>query len=62
VWNGVVLAIRRPPEGVEAPVYNDAEEWRPWAVAPWHEARGSVSPADLTREFREIYQITPVQE
>lgn len=62
VWNGVVLAVRRPPQGVDAPVYNDAAEWRPWAVAPLDDARGPVSPSDLTREFREIYQITPIQE
>ncbi|MGD9814038.1 MAG: C39 family peptidase [Hyphomonadaceae bacterium] len=59
VWNGVVLAVRSAPDGWPAPAYNRAEEWRPWAVAPLDMARGPVSPADLTREFREIYQITP---
>jgi hypothetical protein len=59
IWNGVVLAIREPPEGWPAPAYNRAAEWRPWAVAPLDDARGPVSPSDLTREFREIYQITP---
>jgi predicted double-glycine peptidase len=60
VWNGVVLAIRRPPEGAAAPSYNRAEEWRPWAVAPLGDARGPVSPTDLMLGMRELYQITPV--
>ena len=60
VWNGVVLAIRRPPEGAAAPSYNSPEEWRPWAVAPLGDARGPVSPADLMLGMRELYQITPV--
>lgn len=59
VWNGVVLAVREAPEGWPAPAYNRAAEWRPWAVAPLDDVRGPVSPADLTREFREMYQITP---
>lgn len=60
VWNGVVLAIREPPEGWPAPAYDEEGEWRPWSTAPLDMARGPVSPSDLTREFREIYQITPV--
>ncbi len=60
VWNGVVLAIRETPEGWPAPAYNRAAEWSPWAVAPLDDVRGPVSPSDLTREFRELYQITPV--
>jgi uncharacterized protein len=60
VWNGVVLAIRRPPEGAAAPSYNSPEEWRPWAVAPLGDARGPVSPTDLMLGMRELYQITPV--
>ena len=60
VWNGVVLAIRRPPEDTAAPSYNRAEEWRPWAVAPLGDARGPVSPTDLMLGMRELYQITPV--
>lgn len=59
VWNGVVLAVRRPPEGAAAPGYNRAEEWRPWAVAPLEEARGPVSPTDLLLGMGELYQITP---
>ena len=35
VWNGVVLAIRHAPEGAPAPVFNAAEEWRPWSVRRW---------------------------
>jgi predicted double-glycine peptidase len=60
IWNGVVLAIRRPPAGWPAPAYNRTEEWRPWAVAPLHEARGPISPAELTMSLDELYQITPV--
>ncbi len=60
VWNGVVLAVRRPPEGAAAPAFNRAEEWRPWAVAPLNEARGPVSPTDLALSMRELYQITAV--
>jgi uncharacterized protein len=60
VWNGVVLAIRRSPEGATAPAYNRAEEWRPWAVAPVGDARGPVSPTDLMLGMHELYQITPV--
>jgi predicted double-glycine peptidase len=57
VWNGVVLAIRRLPEGASAPDYNRAEEWRPWA--PLDAAQGPVSPAALTLSMRELYQIAP---
>ncbi|MGQ0532383.1 MAG: C39 family peptidase [Caulobacteraceae bacterium] len=59
IWNGVVLAIRRPPPGWPAPAYNRAEEWRPWSVAPLSDARGPISPADLTVSFGELYQIAP---
>lgn len=59
VWNGVVLAIRRTPEGSAAPGYNRAEEWRPWAVAPLGDARGPVSPTDLLLGMGELYQISP---
>jgi len=58
IWNGVVLAIRTPPVGWPEPAFNRAAEWRPWAVAPLDDVRGPTSPADLTREFRELYQIT----
>jgi predicted double-glycine peptidase len=61
VWNGVVLAIRRAPEGAQAPAFNRAEEWRPWAVAPLGDARGPISPAELALSMPELYQITPVQ-
>lgn len=60
VWNGVVLAVRRAPEGVGTPSYNDAEEWRPWAVAPLEEAHRPISPSDLYRHMPEIYQISPM--
>jgi len=60
VWNGVVLAIRRPPDGAAAPSFNDAEEWRPWSSPPLDAARGPVSPTDLMLGMRELYQITPV--
>jgi predicted double-glycine peptidase len=60
IWNGVVLAIRVPPDGWPAPAYNRAEEWRPWSVAPMHDARGPISPQELTMSFSELYQITPL--
>lgn len=60
IWNGVVLAVRVAPEGWPEPAYNRAAEWRPWAVAPVGDVRGPVSPAELTRDFRELYQITPL--
>jgi uncharacterized protein len=60
VWNGVVLAIRNPPEGAAAPVFNRADEWRPWSAPPLDDARGTLSPTDLTLGMRELYQITPV--
>lgn len=59
VWNGVVLAVRRPPEGTPAPGYNRAEEWRPWAVAPVGDAPQPIWPTDLTLGMRELYQISP---
>lgn len=59
VWNGVVLAVRRAPDGASAPVYNRADEWRPWAVAPLDDAHGPVSPSDLYRNMPEVYQISP---
>jgi predicted double-glycine peptidase len=62
MWNGVVLAVRHEPAGAPAPVYNDAAEWRPWAVAPVDQAPGPVDPAQLTSGFRQIYQITPVRD
>lgn len=61
VWNGVVLAVREAPEAAAAPTFNDADEWRPWSVAPLSEARGPMSPTELTLSFRELYQITPVR-
>ena len=56
----MVLAVRRAPEGVDAPRYNEADEWRPWSVAPLDEAQGPVSPSDLYRNMPEVYQISPV--
>jgi len=61
MWNGVVLAVRHAPAGSPSPIYNDAAEWRPWAVAPLGAVPGPISPADLFREFREIFQITPAR-
>lgn len=60
IWNGVVLAIRTPPEGWPTPAYNRAEEWRPWSRAPLDMAQQPISATDLTLSFRELYQITPV--
>lgn len=60
VWNGVVLAIRATPSGASAPVYNRADEWHPWATAPVDQARGAISPTDLTLNMAELYQITPM--
>ncbi len=60
VWNGVVLAVRQPPEGWPAPAYNRAEEWRPWSRAPLNMAQQPISATDLTLGFRELYQITPI--
>lgn len=60
VWNGVVLAIRRLPDGATPPAFNREEEWRPWVVAPLDAAMGPVSPSDLMRNMPELYQITGV--
>lgn len=60
IWNGVVLAVRASPAGVDAPGFNRAEEWRPWTVAPLDDAVEPVSPTDLMREMPEIYQITRI--
>ncbi|MBX3509803.1 MAG: C39 family peptidase [Hyphomonadaceae bacterium] len=60
VWNGIVLAVRRAPEGVQTPVFNQQSDWSPWSVAPLDAAQGPISPSDLTRHFGEIYQISPV--
>ena len=60
IWNGVVLAIRQPPEGWPAPTYNRAEEWRPWSRAPLNMAQQPISATDLTLSFGELYQITPI--
>lgn len=61
VWNGVVLAIRRTPDGATtAPAFNREEEWRPWVIAPLDAAMGPISPSDLLRQMPELYQITPV--
>jgi len=62
VWNGVVLAVRRAPEQASAPVYNEASEWRPWAVAPLGDAPQAMSPSDLMRHMPELYQITPMTD
>jgi predicted double-glycine peptidase len=59
MWNGVVLAIRRAPEGAATPVFNQDDEWRPWAVAPLGDVPGPQSPSQLTRDFPEIYQLAP---
>lgn len=60
VWNGVVLAIRRTPEGMDAPVYNAENEWQPWSRAPLGAAQGPVSSASLFLSTRELYQVTPL--
>ncbi|MEJ0061072.1 MAG: C39 family peptidase [Terricaulis sp.] len=57
VWNGVILAVRRAPEGTAAPAFNRDEEWQDWAVAPIGDAPRPVSPSDLLRELPELYQI-----
>ncbi|MGE3303036.1 MAG: C39 family peptidase [Hyphomonadaceae bacterium] len=60
IWNGVVLAIRRGPDGAaSAPIFNLDSDWRPWPQAPMDMAEGPRSPADLLRELPTIYQITP---
>ena len=61
MWNGVVLAIRHAPNGTQAPTFNSADEWRPWAVAPVDQAVGPDSPSDMLREMPEIYQLTDVR-
>jgi predicted double-glycine peptidase len=60
IWNGVVLAIRQPPQDWPAAAYNRAEEWRPWAVAPVSTVRGPTTPTELTLGFGELYQIAPL--
>ena len=59
VWNGVVLAIRRPPEGAAAPIYNSSDEWRPWSRAPLNMAQGPAPQTDLLLSVSELYQIAP---
>ncbi len=58
VWNGIVLAVRGTPEGIDGGVFNLASDWRPWSSAPYGAARDLVSPSDLLREMPGIYQIT----
>jgi predicted double-glycine peptidase len=60
VWNGVVLAIRQTPDGVEDPIYNAENEWQPWSRAPLGDAQGPVSPSTLFLSARELYQVTPL--
>jgi predicted double-glycine peptidase len=60
VWNGVVLAIRRLPDGTTPPAFNREEEWRPWVVAPLDAAQGPVSASDLMRNMPELYQLSPM--
>jgi predicted double-glycine peptidase len=60
MWNGVVLAIRRPQDGAPAPIYNRADEWRPWSRAPLSAAQGPIGPAELMLSVRELYQLTPL--
>jgi len=62
VWNGVVLAIRRAPEGTQNATFNQADEWRPWTTAPLDAAQGPVSPSELMRNMQELYQIAPMVE
>src|SRR5262249_39097672 len=59
MWNGIVLAVRGTPEGVSGAVFNEANEWRPWSVAPLDLARETATPGDMLRELPMIYQITP---
>ncbi len=61
IWNGVVLAIRHAPDGTQAPTFNRAEEWRPWAVAPVGDAPGPADPAQVLVGMPELYQIAPVR-
>ncbi len=60
VWNGVVLAVRHPPADAQPAVFNNADEWRPWASAPMRDAAGPVSASELLLSMPELYQITPV--
>jgi predicted double-glycine peptidase len=60
VWNGVVLAIRQTPDGMEAPIYNADNEWQPWSRAPLGDAQGPVAPSTLFLSARELYQVTPL--
>lgn len=58
-WNGVVLAVRQAPAGFEEPVFDNADEWRPWTRPPIEMAPGAPSPAEILRELPPLYQITP---
>lgn len=60
MWNGVVLAVRTEPAGAPRPTYNEAAEWRPWAVAPVGDAAQPVDPQALTSGFSDIYQLAPI--
>lgn len=62
MWNGVVLAVRRAPQTATTPVFNEEDEWRPWATAPLSDAPQPQSPSQLYRDLPEIYQITPMTE
>ena len=60
VWNGVVLAIRARARGLAGAGVQPRRGMAPvGGRADRRSALAAVSPSDLTREFRELYQITP---
>jgi predicted double-glycine peptidase len=56
-WNGIVLAITKPPEGVQ-PLYNLAIDWNPWSTAPIDANSQVASITDVTDHLPPIYQLT----
>ena len=57
MWNGIAFAIHARPGTTIA--FNQAEEWRPWAVAPLDDVvQSELSISSFTRELPPIYQVT----
>lgn len=59
MWNGVAFALYEPKDGRQ-PRFNEASEWRPWAVAPLQTALTHDTLTTMTSNQMPLYQITPV--
>ena len=57
VWNGIALLVR-PDREDQAPLYNLAGDWGPWAKAPMEDGALHISPDNFAMHLPPSYQLT----